>query len=282
MRRLLFVLLQFILISHAAAENGNLMSCEDDIRHMLIQALQPPHHVEPDTYTSFDQKAKDGVYTFKLYMPAKPGVSERDMTEGWIQLDSVHNSAYDITFDDENPVKLAIDPQRITNYVAKCLTRKYPPKQAGDAIVTTRMPVRLDGIYDCHHSDLESKQCMEHYHEYAIDWVDADIRKCFNASVDTFFLLPSLGDLKIILGLGDHESALYIFKDSTLLTKEVVGNYTDTSDLRFDINKDYLVTTYLRTGKNITRETKISKVAHEKLGLDGKFLECPKANPACN
>jgi hypothetical protein len=278
-RIFLFLFFQFLLISHAAAENGNIMACGDDLRNMLLHAL-PTDRVDPNLYATVEEK-HDAVYWVRLHYVVKSGTAPVGMTMGWFHLDTTQNAVYDVTYDDE-PKKLAISAQVVRNYAGKCLTGKAPARQSGDNIVTTPLPIRLDAIFDCHHADLELAQCMERYHQYPIDWIDADIRGAFDSSVRSFILLPSLGRLKIVLAMGNPETRLHVFDGNVEVTDEVVGDYSDTSDLRFDINKDYLVTTYLRTGKNVTLKTKISEVVHEKLRADGGVTVCPKSNPACN
>jgi len=275
-----FLLVQFLLISHAAAENGNLIACKDDLRNLLIHAL-PPDSNNATLYPTFTER-NDSKYMVKLYVPVPDGdvgPGGREMTMGWVKLDTAQYTAYDVA--GEEPKKLPVDVKAMHAYVAKCLSEQLPARQPGDEVLSTRLPIRLAAILDCYDADVQLHQCIDHYHEYPIDWIDADIRKSFDPWVKSFFLLPPLEDLKVVLASGHANNALYVFKNGKLLSKEVVGKSTNISDFSFDINKDYLVTTYLRMDTHITRETKISEVRHEKLGLDGKFVECPKSNPAC-
>jgi hypothetical protein len=282
--RLIFTaLLSLFSLTCFAADTGNLVACNLDLKELIVPKFKTKFE-KKDVFGALVEN-NNGVYSVKMYLCAGRDAGEvgcHRIPAGWVHLDTVRNKAFDVTYDDENNSNsLDLDAHKYKQYMDKCITGNYRDKEAADEIITTNLPFRLDGLLDCYSADVTANECVAHYHQYPINWIDTDLRALFDSSVESFFALPSIFKFRIFLAAGAQKNVLYVFDGSKLISKRLIGQSDDKSNLSFDINKEYLVTTYLRVGEKITRESKIKEVLHQKLNANGEFVTCPNSNPTC-
>ncbi|MFC5474139.1 hypothetical protein [Paraherbaspirillum soli] len=273
MRLILFFLMAFLSVVGHAAENNDLSACQADLKNLIVPNFKT---VMNKNDISLDLAENDnGVYKVRLFVGADN--PNKQVSIGWVVLDTNKYTAYDITRDDEHPDKLNVDASKYKSFVGKCLNDKNSSKK----IVNTSLPFVFDKYYRCATGEGKTDDCNR-YHAYPSNTIEHDIRSQIDSSIDTVFLLPSIFDFRIFLA-GRAETDvnvyyLYVFRGNKLISKELVGKMDGVSIITFDISKDYLVTTYERKG---TILSKIKNVAHLKLDGSGKFITCPNSNPTC-
>jgi hypothetical protein len=279
--RLFFLAVSSLLsVTCCAADPGNLVACKNDLRELVLQDFKTPAD-KSTLYAALTEKKND-IYTVQIYHNAGSAKSHAGedpphrATFGWIALHTKTYTAVDIS--GEQPVSVKLDLAKYKNYVDKCIEHDYRRRVGADAVTTTSLPFRLDSLADCYDADEGAAECLQRFHEYPAVWLDPSRRSQLPAALQTIFILPPLGDLTVYLGIGDVEEVLYVFKDGKLLSQQTVGVFHGGTIVTFDINKEYLITTYERAG---SIDSKINKVEHAKLLASGKFMACSKANPSC-
>ncbi|RDD83626.1 hypothetical protein DVJ77_03365 [Dyella tabacisoli] len=276
MRTLLFAIaILFSLTGHAAG-NPNKSACQADLKNLVVPNFKTAMN-KSDISVDIDEN-DHGVYKVRLSVAAdNPG---KQVSIGWVTLDTNKGTAYDISKDDRHPETLHVDAGKYQNFIDTCL---HPVnKSANEALANTHLPFAFETYFRCATGAEKANDCSTRFHAYPVSAVGNELRNQIDSSIDTVFFLPPLGDLKIILA-GRTETdvnayELYVFKGNKRVSKELIGNMDDDSMVTFDISKDYLITTYARKG---TIQSKISKVTHLKLDGSGNFITCADANPTC-
>lgn len=271
---LLAVAVLFSVIGHAADET--IAACQADVKQLVLPGLKTPMNKSD---ISFDIAENDhGAYMARLFVSADN--PDKQVSIGWVVLDTNTNSVYDITKDDRHPEKIKVDAGKYQSFIDRCLNRK--DKNSAEPVLDTHLPFVYDTYYQCSTGAGRESSCHERFHAYSMTDLASDLKGQVNASMDTVFFLPAMRDLKVILA-GRTETdvnvyELYVFKGNRLVSQQEVGKMDSASIVTFDISKDYLVTTYERKG---TVQSKISKVIHLKLDDSGKFITCTNTNPTC-
>jgi hypothetical protein len=276
MRIIFFALISFFSTASLAVGQSGVSSCQSDLKNLIIPSIKT---AMPKKDISAELAENDsGVYKVRLFVAADN--PNKQVSIGWVVLDTNKNSAYDITRDDEHPDKLNLDAGKYKSYSDKCL--KPASQDAPQAIAGTRLPFAFDRYFQCATGVAKVDECADRFHAYPVSALGSGLRSQLDSSMDTVLLLPSVADLKVVLA-GRAETdvnvyILYAFKNDKLVAKQTVGKMDGDTILTFDISKDYLIKTYERKG---SFQSKIRNVAHLKMGNDGKFLACTSVNPTC-
>lgn len=276
MRLMLFSLIAFFSVTSYSAEQSGVSSCQSDLKNLIVPNIKTEM---PKKDISAELAENDnGIYKVRLFVAADN--PNKQVSIGWVVLDTNKNSAYDITRDDEHPDKLKLDAGKYKSYLDKCL--KPANKPAVQAIAGTRLPFAFDRYFQCTTGAAKADECADRFHAYPVSVLESELRSQVDSSMDTVLILPVVADLKVVLA-GRAETdvniyILYVFRNNRLVAKQTVGEMAGDLMLTFDISKDYLITTYERKG-NI--QSKIRNVGHFKLDSDGKFITCTTANPSC-
>lgn len=276
MRIIFFVLISFFFTASFAAEQSGVSSCQSDLKNLIVPNIKT---AMPKKDISAELAENDGgVYKVRLFIAADN--PNKQVSIGWVVLDTNKNSAYDITRDDEHPDKLNLDAGKYKSFSDKCL--KPANKAASQAIAGTRLPFAFDRYFRCATGAAKADECADRFHAYPVSALGSELRNQIDSSMDTVLFLPPVADLKMVLA-GRAETdvnvyILYAFKNDKLVAKQTVGKMDGGMILTFDISKDYLITTYERNG---SIKSKIKNVGHFKMNNDGKFIVCATANPTC-
>ncbi|HWW99682.1 hypothetical protein [Collimonas sp.] len=276
MRRIFFVLISLFSATSFAAEQSGVSSCQSDLKNLIVPNIKT---AMPKKDISAELAENDsGVYKVRLFVAADN--PNKQVSIGWVVLDTNKNSAYDITRDDEHPDKLNLDAGRYKSFSDKCL--KPANKAANPAIAGTRLPFAFDRYFQCATGAAKANECADRFHAYPVSALGSELSSQIDSSMDTVLFLPPVADLKVVLaGRAETDVNIYIlyaFKNDKLVAKQTVGKMDGDTILTFDISKDYLITTYERNG---SIKSKIKNVGHFKMDNDGKFIGCTTANPTC-
>ncbi|NKI71266.1 hypothetical protein GN109_17725 [Collimonas pratensis] len=276
MRRIFLVLISLFSATSFAAEQSGASSCQSDLKNLIVPSIKT---AMPKKDISAELAENDGgVYKVRLFVAADN--PNKQVSIGWVVLDTNKSSAYDITRDDEHPDKLNLDAGKYKSFSDKCL--KPANKDASQAIAGTRLPFAFDRYFQCATGAAKADECADRFHAYPVSALGSELRSQIDSSMDTVLFLPPVADLKVVLA-GRAETdvniyILYVFRSNKVVAKQTVGKMDGDLILTFDISKDYLITTYERKGGI---QSKIRNVAHLKMDNDGKFLVCTSVNPTC-
>jgi hypothetical protein len=268
-------------VTHAAPAPGT-SSCQADLTNLIVPDLKTPMN-KKDISAELDDH-NNGIYRVRLFVEADH--PNRQVSIGWVMLDTNKRIAYDITRDEEYPDRLEIDAEKYKRYVAECLApapaQASQASQASRATADTRLPFTFDRYYRCTAGMAKADECADRIHAYPVDTLDGALKKQIDPSMDTVLFMPPMKDLKIVLA-GRTETdvniyVLYAFRNDRLVSSNLLGKMDGHIIQTFDISKDYLITTYRKEG---TTQSKISNVTHLKLGSDGRFITCTNAGPNC-
>ncbi|WP_266156861.1 hypothetical protein [Dyella silvatica] len=264
----------FSITGHAADASAS--ACQADLKQLVVPGLKTAMN-KSDIAAEIAEN-DHGVYKVRLSVGADN--PDKQVSIGWVVLDTNKNSVYDITNDDEHLEKIDVDKAKYQSFVQRCLSSKN--KDAAETTANTLLPFVFDTYYQCTTGSGKDSQCNDRFHAYPISDLSSDLKVQIDTSMDTVFFLPALHDLKVILA-GRTETdvnvyELYVFKGNQRVSKQLLGKMDDSSIVSFDISKNYLITTYERQG---TAQSKISKVTHLKLDDSGQFISCSNANPSC-
>ncbi|WP_211460487.1 hypothetical protein [Collimonas silvisoli] len=276
MRSILFALVAFISVACQAADKPGILDCQAELTGLIVSNIKTEMN-KKDISVELTEN-DNGVYKVRMFVAADN--PNKQVSIGWVVLDTNKSSAYDITKDDEHPEKLNIDANKYKNFSEKCL--KHVNKGGAQVIVDTKLPFVFDKYYQCVGGTGKADECGDRFHAYPDNTVRSELRNQIDSSMDTVLFMPSINDLKIILA-GRAETDvniyyLYVFRNNKLISKEMVGKMDGTSIVTFDISKNYLITTYERRG---AMSSKVKNVNHFKLNENGGFIVCAKLNPEC-
>ncbi|WP_266167829.1 hypothetical protein [Dyella subtropica] len=273
---ILFALVALISVACEATDRSDISACQADLAGLIVPNIKTEMNNKDISVELAENDS--GVYKVRMFVASdNPG---KQVSIGWVVLDTNKGIAYDITKDDEHPEKLNIDANKYKNFSEKCLGRVN--NGGAQVIVDTKLPFVFDKYYQCVVGSGKKDECGDRFHAYPDNAVGGELRGQIDPSMDTILFMPSIYDLKVILA-GRAEADvniyyLYVFRDVKLISKEMVGKMDGESILTFDISKNYLITTYERKG---AMSSKISNVNHFKLSENGDFVVCQKLNPEC-
>ncbi|MCM2547241.1 hypothetical protein [Burkholderia glumae] len=119
-----FAFLYIISLStHASPE-----VCRSELRELIIPPLDHVAMNKKDIQADIED-VSDGVYSVRLYVAAdSPDNLDKQVSIGWVNLDTNSMKALDVTKDPEHPQELKVNDAKYRNFISDCLHK--PSKAA--------------------------------------------------------------------------------------------------------------------------------------------------------
>lgn len=117
--RWLFTLVVFIFSQSSYALT---VSCQSELRELVVPALQHVFMKKEDIHVEMEDHA-NGVYSVRLFVPAdSPDNLDKQVSIGWVNLDTNTMQALDVTRDPDHPDVLKVDGGRYKRFVSMCIS----------------------------------------------------------------------------------------------------------------------------------------------------------------
>jgi len=119
----LFLTVVLCLLSHASIASPGV--CQDQLRNLVVPSLQHVAINKKEIQVELMEMASGspGVYSVRLFAAAdSPDNLDKQVSIGWVNLDTNTMRALDVTRDPDRPDLLKVDADKIRNFVSKCLS----------------------------------------------------------------------------------------------------------------------------------------------------------------
>ncbi|MFM0526423.1 hypothetical protein PQR11_15730 [Paraburkholderia strydomiana] len=95
--------------------------CQNELRELIVPPLQHVFMKKKDIRVEMEDQAR-GVYSVRLFVPAdSPDNLDKQVSIGWVNLDTNTMQALDVTRDPDHPDVLKVDGDKYKNFVSMCL-----------------------------------------------------------------------------------------------------------------------------------------------------------------
>ncbi|WP_244146539.1 hypothetical protein [Paraburkholderia sp. BCC1876] len=113
-----FALTSIIFSQSSYALSG---ACQNELRELIVPSLQHVFMKKKDIRVEMEDHTS-GVYSVRLFVPAdSPDNLDKQVSIGWVNLDTGTMRALDVTRDPEHPDVLKVDARKYKNFVSMCL-----------------------------------------------------------------------------------------------------------------------------------------------------------------
>ncbi|KAB0644160.1 hypothetical protein F7R21_03955 [Burkholderia latens] len=107
---------------HASAD-----ICKSELRELVVPPLEHVAMNKKDIHADIED-VTDGVYSVRLYVAAdSPDNLDRQVSIGWVNLDTNSMKALDVTRDPEHPDVLKVNESKYRKFISDCI---YKPSKA--------------------------------------------------------------------------------------------------------------------------------------------------------
>jgi hypothetical protein len=97
-------------------------SCQTELRELIVPSLQHVFMKKQDIRVEMEDRAR-GVYSVRLFVPADSlGNLDKQVSIGWVNLDTNTMQALDVTRDPDHPDVLKVDGDKYKNFVSMCIS----------------------------------------------------------------------------------------------------------------------------------------------------------------
>jgi hypothetical protein len=97
-------------------------SCQTELRELIVPSLQHVFMKKKDIRVEMEDHAR-GVYSVRLFVPAdSPDNLDKQVSIGWVNLDTNTMQALDVTRDPGHPDVLKVDGDKYKNFVSMCIS----------------------------------------------------------------------------------------------------------------------------------------------------------------
>lgn len=121
----LFALVALTFSQSSYAFSG---SCQNELRELIVPSLQHVSMKKKDIRVEMEDHAR-GIYSVRLFVSAdSPDNLDKQVSIGWVNLDTNTMQALDVTRDPDHPDLLKVDGGKYKNFVSMCISdlpKKY-------------------------------------------------------------------------------------------------------------------------------------------------------------
>ncbi|PQV51890.1 hypothetical protein [Paraburkholderia sp. BL21I4N1] len=97
-------------------------ACQNELRELIVPPLQHVFMKKKDIRVEMEDHAR-GVYSVRLFVPAdSPDNLNKQVSIGWVNLDTNTMQALDVTRDPDHPDVLKVDGDKYKNFVSMCIS----------------------------------------------------------------------------------------------------------------------------------------------------------------
>lgn len=105
--------------AHASTE-----ICRSELRELVVPPLEHVAMNKKDIQADIED-VSDGVYSVRLYVAAdSPDNLDKQVSIGWVNLDTNSMKALDVTRDPEHPDVLKVDEEKYQKFISDCIPKK--------------------------------------------------------------------------------------------------------------------------------------------------------------
>jgi hypothetical protein len=119
----LLLVVALCLLSQASVASSSV--CQDRLRDLVVPSLRHVAMNKKDIQVKVVEMASvsPGVYSVRLFAAAdSPDNLDKDVSIGWVNLDTNTMHALDVTRDPDHPDLLKVDADKYRNFVSNCLS----------------------------------------------------------------------------------------------------------------------------------------------------------------
>lgn len=114
-----------VLLMISCGASAATETCRNELRELVVPPLEHVAMNKKDIQADIED-VSDGVYSVRLYLAAdSPDNLDKEVSIGWVNLDTNSMRALDVTRDPEHPDVLKVDEEKYRKFISDCI-RKVP------------------------------------------------------------------------------------------------------------------------------------------------------------